>query len=167
MTPEKQRIAIAEAVILDPEDRALILSEGWSVYPVKKRNVVYGEMCRWNRMTKRQEKCSLHRFVIGARNGQIIAHLNGNGLDCRKSNLSIANHKLNGSSIRTKNKGSASKYRGVYINNGRGKKWTAMLWDNGKCVYLGRYDSEIEAAKTYDKEAYKRFGKFSHLNFHE
>jgi len=143
----------------------LIRLKDWSFYPVKKRNVTYVLACKWDSILKKQKQIYLHRLILNAPKGVMVCHLNGNGLDCRRQNLSLGNHKNNGSSIRTKNKNASSAYRGVHINRGRGKKWTVMFWDSGKCVYLGRYDSEVEAAKKYDEHAKKRFGKFAHLNF--
>lgn len=150
-------------VLIDDEDAHLI--EGWSVYPSKNRNVQYAHLIRWDRKKKRQVKKLLHRVIMNAPDGLMVCHLNGNGLDCRKSNLRLGDAKKNGSSYRTKRNRAASGFRGVHRNNGRGKKWTVMFWDNGKSVYLGRYDSEEEAARTYDREAIKRFGEFAHLNF--
>jgi hypothetical protein len=138
---------------------------GWKIYPVKRRNNWYALVCRWNTAGKFQQRMWLHRYVMNADKGQMVCHLNGNGLDCRKSNLSIGDHHLNGSSFRSKRVGAASKYRGVQVNRGRGKPWTTMFWDNGKVVYLGRYSTQKAAATAYDVEAKKRFGKFAHLNF--
>ena len=156
---------MSSSIMLDHGDQIRLNEEGWKVCVMKSRNTSYGLMCKWNPESKSQILTKLHRWVIGAKPGQMVAHLNGNGLDCRRCNLALANHSQNGSSIRAKNYGASSKYRGVHIKNGRGKKWNCMFWDSGTCVYLGRFDIEEDAARAYDKEAKARFGQFAHLNF--
>jgi len=51
--------------------------------------------------------------------------------------------------------GQSSKYRGVYWNSSAGNsgRWRARIWINGKSVHLGNYNSELEAARAFDKEA--------------
>lgn len=138
---------------------------GFSVYPVKRGKNWYALLSRWRHDWGKQENIWLHRFVVGAKTGTMVCHRNGNGLDCRKNNLFFGNHASNGSSYRHKRSGSASRYRGVHINNGRGKRWTSMFWDHGKVIYLGRFSTQKAAALSYDAEANRRFGKFAHLNF--
>jgi hypothetical protein len=48
-----------------------------------------------------------------------------------------------------------------------GGKWAASIKYNGKKIHLGLFDSEIDAAKTYDNEATKLFGEYINLNFTE
>lgn len=45
-----------------------------------------------------------------------------------------------------------SKYTGVYWQNGT-KPWVARIMIEGKSVHLGYYDTEMEAAKSYDEHA--------------
>jgi hypothetical protein len=166
MTPEAQRIAIAEACgWTDPDVLEIVRSQGWSLYPVKKGHNTYIQMCRWNKVEKRQEKMWLHRFALNAPPKIMVCHLNGNAKDNRRCNLAFGNHRTNGSSVRTKLKSAASRFRGVHLNSGRGKRWTVQFIDGGQSIYLGRFDNEIDAAKAYDAEASHRFGKFAHLNF--
>lgn len=42
------------------------------------------------------ELVRMHRELIGARDGEMVDHINGNGLDNRLSNLRIADASLNG-----------------------------------------------------------------------
>lgn len=152
-----------DTVLIDLQDWAFV--RGWNVNVVKRRRNKYAQLCKWDNRRKKQIKLSLHREILRAPPGVMVCHKNGNGLDCRRSNLVLGNHTINGSSIRHKRAGSASTYRGVHINRGRGKRWSVQFWDHGKCVYLGRFDSEIAAAKRYDQEAKRRFGEMAHLNF--
>jgi len=144
--------------------------------PFKARNTTYAvawkwnsatkkQAWKWNSATKKQTKVFLHRHLKNAKRGQMVCHLNGNGLDCRRRNMKFGNHHLNGCSFRTKRKGSASKYRGVNIYNGRGKRWSVQFIDNGVLVYGGRFANEVDAARRYNQMAKKRFGKFAHINF--
>lgn len=137
----------------------------WHFNAVKQGGNTYCSIWIWDHVKKKQIKQMLHRYVMRAPKGMMVCHLNGNGLDCRRKNLAFGTHHNNGCSIRRKRQGAASAYRGVHINRGRGKQWTVQFWDNGKSIYLGRFDTERDAAKTYDTEVKKRFGKFAHLNF--
>ena len=57
-----------------------------------------------------------------------------------------------------------SQYRGVIFSSG---KYTATLGHNNKHYYLGRYTSELDAAKAYDEVARKVHKEFAVLNFPE
>ena len=57
-----------------------------------------------------------------------------------------------------------SKFKGVFLDTRR-NKWRAHINLNGKKQWLGRYDSEEEAARAHDAKAIELFGIFADLNF--
>lgn len=57
-----------------------------------------------------------------------------------------------------------SKYKGVSLIRSSGK-WGAWIRANGKSQTLGRYTTEQEAARAYDRAALVSFGEFARVNF--
>lgn len=78
----------------------------------------------------------MHRFLIGER-GLVVDHINGNGLDNRRSNLRSAS--ISENSVNRVGQGSNTGLRGVYLQAGR------YLVRVGR-VYGGLYESKNEAA---------------------
>jgi hypothetical protein len=71
-----------------------------------------------------------------------------------------------------KHKNSSSEYYGVVIDYYKYKdkkeiRWIARFSDNGKEIRLGRYKTEIEAAKSFDKKCWEMYHDLSKLNFPE
>jgi len=58
-----------------------------------------------------------------------------------------------------------SNYRGVCIT--REGKWRSVIYKDRKQVYLGVYDSELEAAHAYDRASREYFGENANLNLPE
>ena len=116
------------------------------------------------RMTPRPNHRTIlmHWQIMNTPKGMEVDHVNHNTLDNRKTNLRICTRAENQHNRRLQ-KGT-SKYKGVYWNK-RDKKWVAQIKLEGKQIYLGYFDSEIEAAKCYDINAIKYFGEFAKLNF--
>lgn len=56
-----------------------------------------------------------------------------------------------------KKKNSFSKYKGVHFDKAR-SVWVAKSRVNGKTTYLGSFNSEVDAAKFYDKSIFERYG---------
>lgn len=104
----------------------------------------------------------MHREIMGDIGGQIIDHIDGNGLNCQKSNLRIANRSQNGAN-RKSSKSSTSKYLGVSLCKDS-RKWRAQITYNKKTISLGRFIMEIDAAKKYNEAAIMYHGEFANIN---
>jgi len=61
-------------------------------------------------------------------------------------------------------RGSSSRYRGV-TQHRRTKRWEAHVWDQGKQVYLGGFESEERAGRAYDLVVLKCRGAGARTNF--
>jgi hypothetical protein len=105
----------------------------------------------------------LSRFIMNYNGDYLIDHINNNPLDNRRENLRIVTPEQN-SMNRKSQKQSLSKYIGVSKSH---KKWIAEITFKGKKFYLGRFNSEIEAAKARDIATKKYFGEYGNLNFPE
>lgn len=103
----------------------------------------------------------LHQFITGLSS---VDHINEDGLDCRRSNLRACSASGNGANRRKFRGLYSSKYKGVSFHRLSGK-WSAYLTCSGRRVHLGLFFSEVNAARTYDREAVARFGEFANLNF--
>ena len=102
----------------------------------------------------------LHRFIMGNTSG-VVDHINGNALDNRKSNLRVVSVSQN---IRNRRTTKKKRFKGVSFSAER-NKWVAQLMKDRRQVYIGRFNSEIEAALAYDETARREFGEFAALNF--
>lgn len=108
------------------------------------------------------KKQSFHRLCTKAPKGILVDHKNRDRLDNRQSNLRFASRSLNTHNAPNKPPG-ASKYRGVYWHK-RDRVWRAQIRINNRLITLGRYPSQIEAAKAYDQAARDRYGDAAVVN---
>jgi len=107
----------------------------------------------------------MHRLIADAPPHLVVDHINHNGLDNRKKNLRLCTQAQNiYNSLPRLN--CSSKYKGVYWEKAK-KKFRARITHRGKNYHLGHFDSEIDAAKAYDKKAKELFGEFAFLNFRD
>lgn len=70
----------------------------------------------------------------------VVDHKNNIKSDNNVSNFQLISQRLNTS----KDKKGTSKYTGVHLKKS-GNKWISSIHKDGKHIYLGRFDSEIEA----------------------
>ena len=104
----------------------------------------------------------MHREIMGASPGQYVDHIDGDGLNNRKSNLRLCNSMENGGN--QKSRGGTSKYKGVYFYRPT-KKWKAQVRVGGKKTHLGYFNKEEDAAMAHDAAAREAFGEYCCVNF--
>ena len=157
-----RRIYVGEGewTVVDPGDYYRFGNFKWGIdgqetrfYAV--RNVKNGD--------KKAKTVRLHREIMDAPEGVIVDHRNRETLDNRKANLRFATQSQNMQN-RRKRKNTTSQYVGVCFDKQRGQ-WEVRIVHRGKRVWIGRFHTEIEAARAHDAAARKHQGEFARLNF--
>lgn len=132
----------------------------------------YGELSRWrwfamisgrtwyavrtDRTGEKQATIRMHNQIIGKPESPYeIDHVNGNGLDNRRSNLRVVTHRENSSNRTHVNKNSSSGITGVRQMHSR---WQAYYYCDGEQVVIGSFDTPELAAQARES-AIGRLGR--------
>lgn len=92
----------------------------------------------------RSHRVSLHRFILQPPRHLIVDHINGDGLDNRRSNLRMVTDVENQRNRAGAMRNSKSGHRGVTWDKSS-RKWRATIRDRGRLIHLG-FHQEITAA---------------------
>lgn len=106
----------------------------------------------------------MHRLILNTPVGMDSDHINHDGLDNRRANLRICTKSQNSYNQRKRQRPASSRFKGVCWHKAA-RKWLARIGHNRKRIYLGSYDSELEAAQAYDRAALEHFGEYALTNF--
>src|SRR6266404_7885280 len=126
--------------LVDDDDYDRVSEFKWCVNVTRHSDKVYamtGSGC---------SRKTLHRFILNlGPSTPFVDHINGEGLDCQKSNLRIATQSQNQGNRRKQSALVSSRYKGVSWAK-RESKWRAVI----QHTHLGLFASEKEAAMAYD-----------------
>lgn len=103
----------------------------------------------------------LHRVIMGAKPGQTVDHIDGNGLNNSRGNLRFCTKSQNAQNLHNLKPGKASKFKGVSAREGY---WIAQIKADGRNRVIGSFRTQIEAAQAYDKAARELHGAFATTN---
>lgn len=154
--PSIRRISLGRGLfaMVDVEDYEWLSGYKWRARP-RGRNTYVCTMTRGRLVY-------LHRLIMAARKGCVVDHIDGNGLNNRRSNLRVCTQRQNQANMGPR--GGTSRFVGVYR---QGNKWGAQIACRGKRYWIGSYDDEVAAAKARDRKAFELHGEFAYLNFPE
>lgn len=147
--------------IVDDEDFEKAMQYSWQLS--KRKTVSYASAYKKGAGRTRGNKMYLHQFIMGF--PPQVDHVNGDGLDCRKTNLRECTTSENRHNSKKTERGS-SVYKGASYHKAA-KSWRAVIGVNGRTKQIGGFKTEIEAAQAYDRMAQIYHGPFAKFNFPE
>ena len=150
-------------VLIDNEDYKRVSLYKWQYCLVGKYRDREVAMWRGGEKGKRRT-IIMSRYIVNAPKGLVVDHIDGNPLNNKRNNLRICTNQQNtfNQGLR-KLKRKTSQFKGVYYRKNT-KRWSAGITHNSKKHSLGCFDSEVDAARAYDKKAKELFGEFARLN---
>jgi len=176
---------IEREIILSLKDKEILSYSKWHVtghQESRRGRTLYGYAQQTNRMKEEGYewlgvKPKMHRIVMSRilgreiKKSENVDHINNNGLDNRRENLRIATNSQNHANTKKQTGAYTSTYKGVYRRKDRlHLGWYACI-GSAKGInrvsreYLGRYETEEQAARAYDKRAKELYGEYALLNF--
>ncbi len=143
-------------VLVDEDDLQWLTKVRWRSYKTKTKSREVRYAMAGNIL--------MHRLIMGLerKDGKIVDHINGDGLDNRKANLRIATAQQNVGNMK-KWRGK-HRYKGVRYCN-KSERWIASIVVDRKLIHLGVWMTEEQAARAYDEAAVEYRGEFANLNF--
>lgn len=144
--------------IVDDEDFEML--NKWKWHYNKNRGQGRAQRSTSRKSLEGKTSVFMHRVIMNCPKDLQIDHINGNGLDNRKSNLRICTNIENS---RNKNitKNNTSGIRGVSWNKSY-QKWHTYIRVNYRHVFLGYYFDKEQALKVRKEAEEKYFGEFAY-----
>jgi len=96
----------------------------------------------------------LHRFILNAKKGDIVDHIDRDKENNHRDNLRIVTKKLNNYNRDSNN----ALGRGIYYDN-YGNRYRACIGNNKKTLKLGSFKNISDAKLAYNKKALEIYGK--------
>ena len=161
--PKRIKLGKCEkCAIVDNEDYQYLVQ--WKWYARKNRTTWYAIRSMYLGGGKQNRKIILiymHRLIMGLKHGdkRVIDHIDRNGLNNQKRNLSVCSNGANIQRQITNRQNKSSPYRGVRKLPGY-NRWVAQSHH----VYLGCFSTEKEAARAYDSWALNKYGPLAFIN---
>lgn len=148
------RLRSGHTVVVDEQDRPLVESRKWRVADANSSGIAYAY----------SGTDALHRLIMQPGKGDVVDHVNGNGLDNRRANLRVCAHRENIRNARLLvSAKKRSRFKGVSLHTETGN-WQAVIHQNGERLHLGTFGEEEKAARVYDAAAKVFFGRFARTN---
>lgn len=155
------RLGNGGIAIIDKNDIALVEKYNWFSHKEGNNTYAYANILLKN---GKRTCIKMHRILLGLKNIKSIAdHKNKNGLDNRRENLRVCTKSQNAQNKR-KLPNRSSKYKGVCFDKSR-NVWISYIRKDYKMINLGRFNSEEDAARSYDAKAKDLFGEYASINF--
>ena len=145
-----------EQAYVDEEFADVVLAFTW--FRIRNKKGAHGAVCFINK----RAYC-MHRLILGLTpfdKTVRVRHADGNKLNNKIQNLRICTPSDCAGAMEPR---STSGFKGVRYDRRRGK-FCASIYRHGKSVWLGHFDTAIEAAKAYDLAAAELFKENAMLN---
>lgn len=134
--------------IIDEEDFGKVSKYNWFAHKEKNNTYVYA-----NTILNGKRTCiKMHRIIMGANTGQMIDHIDRNGLNNKKENLRFSNKSLNSFNSRVRRDNKAG-IKGVFYDKIR-EKFVGTVKINYKS-FQKRFDTK-EQALNFREELLKK-----------
>jgi len=137
---KKIKLTQGKYAIIDDEDYSELSKYKWYAW---KHRYTYYAVCNRKKIDGKYTMILMHRYILRAPKNKEVDHINHNGLDNRRTNIRIVTSAQNKWNTRF-----VENYKGATYYK-RDKKWIARIRHNGKKLYLGSYQTMIEANLAY------------------
>lgn len=106
----------------------------------------------------------LHKFLIDPPEGIHVDHKDRNPFNCTRDNLRLSTPNQNcfNKSMR---KDAKHRFKGITFDKScKDRNWRAQLQIEKRWINLGRFETDVEAARAYDEGAKAYFGEYACTN---
>ena len=166
---KKIKLTQGQVAIVDDIDYGRLSQYKWFAHKDLNSGNFYA--VRWVKKNKMGDRSiiSMARDILGLKKGdkRIVDHISHETLRNVRSNLRVCTHQENMCNMRNQKTRNGVKctspFKGVYWHIAS-SRWMAQIGYNGKKIYLGIFESEIQAARSYNTAASELFGRFAYLN---
>lgn len=138
-----------QVALVDDKDFEWLKKYKWTLSAPKNSPLQYGII--YPKRNGKRRMIYLHRIIAGAKKGEVVDHVDGNGLNNQRTNLRIVTQRQN----MLNRKDQKSKIIGVTKH--RDKYWARIRYQ-GKHISLGLFTDQSEAVEAYKNASKKYYG---------
>ena len=140
--------------LVDDLDYMYLKNYNW-VYAFHPSKELYGYAIG---TTGKYRQKRMHRIILGAKPGQIVDHINFNGVDNRRKNIRFVTASESAFNRRFYNRYGHKGIGKTKDRKGNHKYWIARITIKGDRKYLGTFKTKKEAIAVYKAASLKYYG---------